>query len=1051
MTASSPLIGQIVGHFRVLAPLGVGGMGVVYRAVDVDLWREVALKVLPAHWADDGERRARVVHEARTAASVAHANIATVFEVGIHEGVPFIVMELVRGHTLRAELAQPIPTERATSIALGMARGLARAHERSILHRDLKPENVMLDAEGTVKILDFGLARALAPASGSFDALDTTGAGVIKGTLGYLSPEQARGDAVDVRSDVFGLGLLMFELFGGRPAVRPTTPMAMLVAVMDEPMPSLASMGVDVKIAAIVDRCLRRDPAERFDDAGQVRDALAQLVAQSTTRAHAPSLFAPRSHGREPQVRSVIDALDCGAPLVTIVGAAGSGTSHVAQSVLAQQMDRDERPTLAVSLRTETTLCGALERILRALGTSPSMTADATAVVAATLRARGRLLLWLDDIDAVAAPLTAALEHCLAAAPGAQIIACARAAPERGVTVAVGSLDPHAAREILLDRAAAPHDAATIAIGDGLVRLVDGSPLALTLVAPHAGTLPLASAVLVELAERCAGIEPSERLRAVVTWAVDRLDDAGRDALGQLTVFAGSFTLEAAHHIVAPLSKDHPVPTVLAELEARGLLVAEGSRRRMPTVIAEHARTLLLLATDAPVRRHAVWIAGLAAAAWETASLGCDARAEAPLLAEHDEVVAVFSRFCAGARVADEAAVAVASLGRVLHATGAVGETLGRLELLAGRDGELSRGPASDVLATLAEVLVHQQPLTAYPLAGRAIEAADANGDPVRRIAALCVRAWAAFALDRAEECIAWAEQARELSQRIGAVHLEERALMHGSRARVRLERIAEAREAIERAVASATARRAVRALPELEVTLAFVLAQLGELVLAIEHETRAHAGAVATGQDAIAALAAVNRGSSLSALGRHAEARADLTEAVTRLERRGELFRLAVALGNLGLLEHEVGSLVVARSHYERSVALLAQAGENRHRPMMMTALAATLAQADRVDEATRVLDEAEAWVSASEERIPQTSVWLMRSHLDVAAARNAPDPLERARLLAAVHDKIAAIYTPDDSGRSMAQRSDLLRAAARTLDIAMRSDPRTAGTPNG
>lgn len=1044
MTPGDPLIGQIVGHFRVLAPLGAGGMGVVYRAVDVDLWREVALKVLPAHWANDGERRARFLHEARTAAAVAHANIATVFEVGVHENVPFIAMELVRGHTLRHELAHPVPIERATNIALGMARGLARAHERAILHRDLKPENVMLDGEGTVKILDFGLARALAPTSGSIDGLDTTGAGVIKGTLGYLSPEQARGDVVDVRSDVFGLGLLMFELFGGQPAVRPSSPMAMLVAVMDEPLPSLASLGLDSAIAAVVDRCLRRDPAERFADAGQVRDALSQLGTTGPATQPAPTA-ATRSHGRDVAVAAVIDALDGGASLSSIVGAAGVGTTHVAQRVIAQQMERDERPTFAVSLATQTAVDGALEQILRALGSSPPMTIDPSIVLAAALRARVRPLLWLDDADAVLAPLMEVLERCLPSAPGAQVVVCARTAPSLGATVTLGPLETTAARALLMDRATLPHDEAAAAIADGIARLVDGSPLALTLVAPHARTLPQASAVLVALAERLGAVPASERLDAVVSWAVSRLEAPSHDVLGQLSVLVGTFTPAAAQQVVAPLHTDRPVGPALEELEAKGLLVARGARLTLPRAVREQVRSLAT--ATATVRRHAAWIAELAASTVESASVGLEPRVEGRLMAEHAQVVALFLRWRDGAEVADEAAVAVASLGRLLHAAGAAGPTLSRLELLASRDAELSSGPRADVLTALAEVYVELRPVESYPLAGRAIEAADASGDPRRRIAALLARARAAFAVNRPAECVAWAEQATELAAATGAVHLVERGLMEGCRAMTRLERLPDARDAIERAVASAKQRGAVRALPELEVTLAYVASQVGDVVTAIEHETRAYAGAVAAGLDAVASLALVNRGSTLLSLGRHAEARRDLTEAIARLERRGEPFRLAVAMGNLGLLEHEAGAVVLARAHYERSVALLTQAGENRQRPMMMTAYAATLAQSDRVDEAIAVLDAADAIISVGDERIPKLSLWLMRSHVDLARARATTDLEERARILSEVRAKIAQLYAPTEDGTSMAQRSDLLRSAARTLDLVMRADPRTSG----
>ncbi|HTR97875.1 MAG TPA: serine/threonine-protein kinase, partial [Candidatus Acidoferrales bacterium] len=218
------LAGTTIAHYRVEAKLGQGGMGVVYRARDARLGRDVALKVLPASVAADGERRARLLREARSAAAVNHPNIAAVYDVGESEGRVYLAMELVEGATLRERLAAgALPAQQAVRIARGIAAGLARAHEKGIVHRDLKPENVMIGRDGAVKILDFGLAKLRAPDStdSALAKQDTqTLEGRVMGTPGYMSPEQAAGRPVDQSTDVYALGAVLHEMLtGGLPGM----------------------------------------------------------------------------------------------------------------------------------------------------------------------------------------------------------------------------------------------------------------------------------------------------------------------------------------------------------------------------------------------------------------------------------------------------------------------------------------------------------------------------------------------------------------------------------------------------------------------------------------------------------------------------------------------------------------------------------------------------------------------------------------------------------------------------------------------------------------
>ena len=221
--------GTRLGHYEILGPIGAGGMGEVYRARDEKLKRNVAIKVLPPSFTQDEERLRRFEQEAQTAGGLNHPNITAVYELGEHEGSPYIVQELLEGETLRSRLAGgALPVRKATDYAIQVARGLAAAHEKGIVHRDLKPENVMVSKDGFVKILDFGLAKLAEPESGGMLAMPTlakpqTTAGTVLGTVAYMSPEQASGEAMDFRSDQFSLGSMLYEITTGQKAFQRKT------------------------------------------------------------------------------------------------------------------------------------------------------------------------------------------------------------------------------------------------------------------------------------------------------------------------------------------------------------------------------------------------------------------------------------------------------------------------------------------------------------------------------------------------------------------------------------------------------------------------------------------------------------------------------------------------------------------------------------------------------------------------------------------------------------------------------------------------------------
>ena len=275
--------GQRVGAYTVLRLLGAGGAGEVWRARDDRLGRDVAIKVLLPRFGDDSAGFARFASEARLAGALNHPNVLTVYDVGEHNGMPFLVTECLEGQSLRQRIGDtPLDVDEAVSIALAVAGGLAAAHARGIVHRDLKPENVFIKSDGSVKILDFGLAT-LRPTAAAQPAPTQTMSGVLVGTAGYMAPEQVRGEAADARADLFAAGVILFEMVGGRrPFAGGRTFEALHVTLSAEP-PDLVALNprVPAPLAQIVKRLLKKAPDARFQAAADLAWALEQVAART--------------------------------------------------------------------------------------------------------------------------------------------------------------------------------------------------------------------------------------------------------------------------------------------------------------------------------------------------------------------------------------------------------------------------------------------------------------------------------------------------------------------------------------------------------------------------------------------------------------------------------------------------------------------------------------------------------------------------------------------------------------------------------------------------
>jgi serine/threonine protein kinase len=302
-------LGVHLGPYEVVALVGAGAMGEVYRARDPRLGRDVAIKVLPASLASDTERLRRFETEARAAAALNHPNILAVYDIGHHDGVPYIVSELLDGKNLREHLTEhgALPVRRAVEYAVQIANGLAAAHEKKIVHRDLKPENIFITTDDRVKILDFGLAKLTKPEPETPDGNAATAAGtqpgLLLGTVGYMSPEQVRGMATDYRSDLFTFGAILYEMVSGQRAFQRETVADTITAILKDHPAELGTLDrrVPMLLARIVERCLDKSPAARFHSTQDLAFALAGSL-QISSDAGTPigtgsTATAPRTRG----------------------------------------------------------------------------------------------------------------------------------------------------------------------------------------------------------------------------------------------------------------------------------------------------------------------------------------------------------------------------------------------------------------------------------------------------------------------------------------------------------------------------------------------------------------------------------------------------------------------------------------------------------------------------------------------------------------------------------------------------------------------------------
>jgi predicted ATPase len=586
--------GTKLGPYEIVAPIGAGGMGEVYRAQDTRLDRSVAIKILSPAFSADNDRLRRFEQEARSASALNHPNIITIYELGRDGSTHYIAMELVEGKTVRELMVGGLlPIRKAIEIAAQVADGLTKAHEAGIAHRDLKPENLMISNDGFVKILDFGLAKLALPPSGEVSDMSPTVAwqtrpGIVMGTMQYMSPEQVRGARLDFRSDQFSFGLVLYEMVTGKLAFRRDTTAEILVAILREHAEPVGVQNSDAPapLCWVIERCLAKEPEKRYTSTRElarelsaIRDRFSEKPAKQVEMRPA-NLPVQRTGlvGRDKDVAAAKELLlREDVRLVTVTGPGGIGKSRLAVQVANDLVEHFPGGTHFVPLSSLSDPALISSAIVQAMGIHAGGRSPLQILNENLKDPSGApILLVLDNFEHLiqAAPMVAGL---LAIGPNLKIMVTSRAPlhvygehefpvpplamPDAQAMASVEVLSQFPAVALFVQRAIAVKPDFELtrenasAVAEICARL-DGLPLAIELAAARVKVLS-PSSMRIRLTSRLQLLtggardmpERQQTLRAAIDWSYDLLTPAEQKLFRRLSVFVGGCTLEGAEAV----------------------------------------------------------------------------------------------------------------------------------------------------------------------------------------------------------------------------------------------------------------------------------------------------------------------------------------------------------------------------------------------------------------------------------------------------------------------------------------------------------------------
>ncbi|HYQ89356.1 MAG TPA: protein kinase [Candidatus Binatia bacterium] len=980
-------VGKAISRYRIAERIGTGGMGVVYRARDERLGRDVALKLLSGVSLDPDASQ-RFVREAQLAATLNHPNIVTIYEVEEADGYHFIAMEFVEGETLRARIARgPLDLDEVIRIGADVADALDAAHTLGLVHRDVKPANILLTRSGRAKVADFGLAKRVEGEPGPGDAgptdnaatvSDLSRAGAVAGTVSYMSPEQTRGDTLDPRSDLFSLGVVLYEALTGRLPFEGPTAIAVIheIAVVEPPAPSRIRRGLPRALDAIVLRAMGKDRERRYARGGEIAAALRSL-------SDAPSVFAGSASdpeaaalvpnnlpvsltsfvGREGEMEEVARLLGS-ARLVTLLGSGGCGKTRLAIQVARNLLESLPDGAWVVELAALSDPSLVPQSVAMALGLREESGRPLVEMVAEHLSSR-TLLLVLDNCEHLAAACSSLVQALLAAAPAIRILATSRqglgvpgetlwripslSVPDPGgAPLHRQAVSRYESVRLFLERASAvqPSFALTDQNAWTVAQIcgrLDGIPLAIELAAARVKVLPVAQ-ILGRLEDRfrlltsgsTAVLERQQTLRAAVDWSYDLLTETEQQLFQRISVFAGGLSLEGAESVCSGNGiTEEEILDLLAHLVDKSLLIpeegCEGSARyRLLETLRAYGRERLERAGHGEeyVKRHGAFYREAAGRA-EPGLLGPEQASWLNRLEEeHDNFRLAIESAHERSDVATELSIG-ASLWRFWWTRGFWQEGNRRLSKAIDAAGGASptRAPGGASLARSGG------PIRAKALHGGAV-LARSLGDY-------------AAAHDRIEACIAIA---RDEGDREGlALSLKEL----GNLAYVKGDHAA-AKSAYEESLLH------VRAIDDRH-GIAAVLHNLGSVALGQEDYARARQLYEESlmlerdlGDRTGEAITLNGLGSSARAQGDDAAALAYHEEGLSLQRALGERSGIAYSLGELGLLAANANEFQRGRALLSESLGILREMGD---RQGMVDALERFAALEFRQDQSERAL----------------------------------------------------------------------------------------------